>query len=70
MPYMHSESKPIHVVAERLFRENAPKGNYDFELRHKAIIDRFGRFPHRNEMLGRTSTPEEIAFLTEPGSSF
>jgi uncharacterized protein (DUF924 family) len=70
MPYMHSESKPIHVIAERLFRENTPKGNYDFELRHKAIIDRFGRFPHRNEMLGRKSTPEELVFLTEPGSSF
>jgi uncharacterized protein (DUF924 family) len=70
MPYMHSESKHIHVVAERLFRENAPKGNHDFELRHKAIIDRFGRYPHRNVMLGRESTPEELVFLTEPGSSF
>ena len=70
MPYMHSESKSIHVVAERLFREHAPKGNHDFELKHKAIIDRFGRYPHRNEMLGRESTPEELAFLTEPGSSF
>jgi uncharacterized protein (DUF924 family) len=70
MPYMHSESKSIHVVAERLFRENAPKGNHDFELRHKAIIDRFGRYPHRNAILGRISTPEELVFLTEPGSSF
>jgi uncharacterized protein (DUF924 family) len=70
MPYMHSESKRIHVVAESLFRENAPKGNHDFELRHKAIIDRFGRYPHRNEMLGRESTSEELAFLKEPGSSF
>jgi uncharacterized protein (DUF924 family) len=70
MPYMHSESKRIHVVAERLFSDNAPKGNHDFELRHKAIIDRFGRFPHRNEILGRASTPEELAFLQEPGSSF
>jgi uncharacterized protein (DUF924 family) len=70
MPYMHSESKRIHIVAERLFRENAPKGNHDFELRHKAIIDRFGRYPHRNEMLGRESTSEELAFLKEPGSSF
>jgi uncharacterized protein (DUF924 family) len=70
MPYMHSESKHIHVIAERLFREHAPKGNHDFELRHKAIIDRFGRFPHRNGMLGRESTSEELAFLTEPGSSF
>jgi len=69
MPYMHSESKAIHVVAERLFRET-PKNNYDFELRHKAIVDRFGRYPHRNEMLGRQSTKEEIAFLAQPGSRF
>jgi uncharacterized protein (DUF924 family) len=70
MPYMHSESKSIHEIAERLFRENAPKSNHDFELRHKAIIDRFGRYPHRNAVLGRESTPEELAFLAEPGSSF
>jgi uncharacterized protein (DUF924 family) len=41
-----------------------------FALRHRHVIARFGRFPHRNEMLGRVSTPEEIAFLKEPGSSF
>lgn len=70
MPYMHSESKLIHAVAERLFRGNGPTSNYDFELRHKAIVDRFGRYPHRNAMLGRQSTPEELAFLAEPGSSF
>ncbi len=70
MPYMHSESTSIHVVADSLFRENAPKGNHDFELRHKAIIDRFGRYPHRNEILERESTAEELAFLKEPGSSF
>ena len=70
MPYMHSESKSIHVIAERLFNEKTPEGNYNFELRHKAIIDRFGRYPHRNQILGRESTPEELIFLTEPGSSF
>lgn len=70
MPYMHSESKLVHEVAERLFRERAPKSNYEFELRHKAIIDRFCRYPHRNAALGRESTPEELAFLAEPGSSF
>ncbi len=70
MPYMHSESRVIHQVAERLFKQNGPKNNYDFELRHKAIIDRFGRYPHRNAMLGRQSTEEETAFLAEPGSSF
>ena len=70
MPYMHSESALIHEAAVALFRERAPKSNYDFELRHKAIIDRFGRYPHRNAVLGRASTPEELAFLEEPGSSF
>ena len=70
LPYMHSESRLIHVVAERLYREFAPPTNLDFERRHKAIIDRFGRYPHRNEILGRTSTPEEIEFLKQPGSSF
>jgi len=70
MPYMHSESALIHVEAERLFKEWAPPGNYEFELRHKAIIDRFGRYPHRNRILGRSPTPEEEAFLKEPGSSF
>ena len=70
MPYMHSESRVIHEVAERLFKERAPESNYDFELRHKVIIDRFGRYPHRNAMLSRQSTEEELAFLAQPGSSF
>lgn len=70
MPYMHSESRAIHVVAEALFREHAPADSHDFELRHKAIVDRFGRYPHRNAILGRASTPEEIEFLRQPGSSF
>jgi len=70
LPYMHSESPRIHVVAEALYREHAPPTNLDFELRHKAIVDRFGRYPHRNELLGRESTPEEVEFLTQPGSSF
>ena len=70
MPYMHSESKDIHAIAEPLFKENTSESIYNFELRHKAIIDRFGRYPHRNVMLGRTSTSEELVFLTEPGSSF
>lgn len=70
LPYMHSESRKIHVVAEALYKEHAAAENYDFELRHKAIIDRFGRYPHRNEILGRDSTPEEVAFLQQPGSRF
>jgi uncharacterized protein (DUF924 family) len=70
MPYMHSESRLIHVQAEALFKKYAPPGNYEFELRHKAIIDRFGRYPHRNQILGRVSSAEEIEFLKQPGSSF
>lgn len=70
MPYMHSESALIHEQALALFTQPGMENNLDFERRHKAIIDRFGRYPHRNAILGRTSTPEELAFLSEPGSSF
>ena len=69
MPWMHSESCTIHEEALRLFA-TCPAGNLDYELRHKAIVDRFGRYPHRNAVLGRESTPEEIEFLKTPGSSF
>ena len=69
MPYMHSESRVIHVQAETLFQQHAPS-RYEPELRHKAIVDRFGRYPHRNKILGRVSTAEEIEFLKLPGSSF
>lgn len=70
MPYMHSESALIHEQAVELFSEKGLEGNLDFELKHKAIIDRFGRYPHRNAILGRKSTAEEIEFLSQPGSSF
>lgn len=70
MPYMHSESAAIHDLAVTLFSQPSMEGNLDFELRHKAIIDRFGRYPHRNAILGRPSSAEEIAFLQTPGSSF
>ncbi len=70
MPYMHSESQLIHRLAEPLFREYTPEDNYRFEIRHKEIVDRFGRYPHRNRILGRQSTAEELAFLEQPGSSF
>ncbi|WP_099655220.1 DUF924 family protein [Acidovorax sp. 56] len=70
MPYMHSESAVIHEQALELFAQPGMENNLDFERRHKAIIDRFGRYPHRNAVLGRSSTPEELAFLSEPGSSF
>lgn len=70
MPYMHSESRRIHEIAVELFSEKGLEPNLDFEFRHKAIIDRFGRYPHRNAILGRTSSEEEIEFLKTPGSSF
>jgi uncharacterized protein (DUF924 family) len=70
MPYQHSESRQIHEEAMRLFERLADPEVLDYERRHKTIIDRFGRYPHRNKVLGRPSTDEEIAFLREPGSSF
>lgn len=70
MPYMHSESKIIHEQAVKLFSQPGLESNLDFELKHKVIIDRFGRYPHRNIVLGRASTQEEINFLKEPNSSF
>ena len=70
MPYMHSESLMIHEVAVALFSQSGMEANLQFELRHKEIIDRFGRYPHRNVILGRKSTPEEIDFLKTAGSSF
>ena len=70
MPYMHSESPLIHEVALQLFHDNGDQGSYAYEVRHKEIIDRFGRYPHRNAALGRESTADEIEFLKLPGSGF
>ena len=70
MPYMHSESPLIHAAGLALFSQPGMEGNLDFERRHKEIIDRFGRYPHRNAVLGRASTPAELEFLKTPGSSF
>lgn len=70
MPLMHSESAEIHKLAERVFSAPGLENNYEFELKHKTIIDRFRRYPHRNEVLGRRSTKAEIDFLKEPNSSF
>lgn len=70
MPYMHSESSFIHLQAVELFRMLGDDNTLDYEMRHKAIIDKFGRYPHRNAILGRPSTQEEVVFLQEPNSSF
>ncbi len=70
MPFMHSESLKIHDVALQLFQENGVQSNIDFEIKHRDIIVKYSRYPHRNSILNRTSTAEEIEFLTQPGSSF
>lgn len=70
MPFMHSESLLIHDMGIRLFEALGNKNNLDFAIKHRAIIERFGRYPHRNAILGRPSTDEEAQFLIEPGSSF
>lgn len=70
MPFMHSESALIHDQAVVLFDQPGLEYNLEFEYKHKAIIDRFGRYPHRNAILGRDSTAEELEFLRQPGSSF
>ena len=58
------------ALFEELGRESGREGAAEWAIRHRDIIARFGRFPHRNEVLGRPSTPDEIAFLKTPGSSF
>ncbi|MEM7358513.1 MAG: DUF924 family protein [Pseudomonadota bacterium] len=70
MPYMHSESLLIHEIAVQLFGQMEKRDNLEFELQHKVIIERFGRYPHRNKILGRRSTEEEEGFLQQPGSGF
>lgn len=70
MPFQHSEDSADQARSVELFTALGVPLNLDFALRHKAIIDRFGRFPHRNAILGRATTDEESAFLKELGSSF
>lgn len=70
MPLMHSESAVIHARALSLFERYTNAEVYAYEVQHKDIIDRFGRYPHRNAVLGRQSSAEEAAFLQSPGSSF
>jgi uncharacterized protein (DUF924 family) len=71
MPYMHSESREVHEKALEIFKkfakESSDNTTLEYELKHKSIIDKFGRYPHRNEVLGRESTPEEITFNNEHG---
>lgn len=80
MPLMHAENVAMQRLCVRLFarmvEEARPadvaraQNHLDFARQHLVIVERFGRFPHRNEILGRASTPEEVEFLKEPGSGF
>jgi uncharacterized protein (DUF924 family) len=65
MPYMHSESLLIHQEAERLFSTPGLEDNLAYEIQHQQVIARFGRYPHRNHILGRSSTLDEVEFLKE-----
>ncbi|MBL4783689.1 MAG: DUF924 domain-containing protein [Porticoccaceae bacterium] len=70
LPFMHSESLKIHEAAMLLYKENGLQSNLTFEIKHKEIIEKFGRYPHRNIALGRASTKEEIEFLKQEGAGF
>jgi uncharacterized protein (DUF924 family) len=65
MPFMHSESREVHVEALELFKEKSDENGLKYEIAHKEIIDRFGRYPHRNIVMERESTQEELEFLKE-----
>jgi len=69
MPLMHSENLEDQKLCVQLFKDN-PKEKHYAEMHLRIIIERFGRFPHRNNALGRKSTEEELQFLTTPNSSF
>lgn len=73
VPFMHSEDRAHQQRSVMLFQQLAEERAYfdtSYAVRHREVIDRFGRFPHRNTVLGRTSTPAELAFLKQSGSSF
>jgi uncharacterized protein (DUF924 family) len=69
-PMMHSEDIRVQRASIRLYEEHTDSRVVEYAIRHQDIIAQFGRFPHRNEILGRPSSEEEEAFLKEPGSSF
>ncbi|HEY9615268.1 MAG TPA: DUF924 family protein [Microcoleaceae cyanobacterium] len=74
LPFMHSEDLAMQQRSVQLFtpfQDNpVTQSAYTYALKHLEVIERFGRFPHRNAILGRETTPEEAKFLTQPGSSF
>jgi uncharacterized protein (DUF924 family) len=75
LPFEHSEDRQDQVQSVALFQKLAAEAPeladvLDYAKRHQVVVDQFGRFPHRNRLLGRDTTPEEAEFLTQPGSSF
>lgn len=70
LPFEHSESMADQDRSVALFKALGDANQLDYAVRHRDIIARFGRFPHRNAILGRASAPAESAFLLQPGSSF
>lgn len=80
MPLMHSEALPEQEQCVVLFQEleaaaegaiaDTVRSSLDYARRHLEVVAHYGRFPHRNDTLGRKSTPEELEFLKQPGSSF
>ncbi|HTT11978.1 MAG TPA: DUF924 family protein [Burkholderiaceae bacterium] len=73
LPFEHAESLSVQDESLRLFGQLAAEGHQDalaWAQKHHDVIARFGRFPHRNRILGRTSSAEELAFLAQPGSRF
>ena len=75
MPFEHAENAAMQEKSVALFTALAQQyegfeGTLDYAHRHRGVIARFGRFPHRNAILGRASTPQELAYLSQPGSGF
>ena len=70
MPFQHSEDAAVHVRSIALYEALGLDSVLEFAQRHKQVIDRYGRFPHRNLVLGRCSTKAELDYLEQPGSGF
>ena len=70
MPYMHSESLKIQDESLRLFSTLDDKNYYNYAVMHRDVIVQFGRYPHRNEVIGRSSTQAEIDYLSDGGQTF
>ena len=80
LPFEHAESRQLQAKSVEVFKQIAEEASDElaaqaedfvrYAEQHKVIVDRFGRFPHRNVFIGRPSHPEELEFLKQPGSSF